>query len=654
MKNKIKILLIIFIVNILIMRISLDETNSVFGSKSYLGGNLVTTGDWTPPPVPKLYKYISDDVVNSSSNEQCWEKVEDEFGGEITYHYESYDDENLGSLRWGASFRNSKNSGDCGEFGEAIVKDFSGAPEGDVYWRVKACDERNNCSDWSEVGHFIIDNTAPVVEITYPSNGDIVSGEINLRGLITEENLWRYFYRVRNTTTNENLTSRTVYADSLNNETFYTWDTTGSPDGEYWIHLAARDKAGNRESESEDNIYVTVDNPPSKPTGLTIYEGYGDDKTEVGCDGTTNSRQITIEWNDNPEEDIDYYWLGTQFNTYHKEIYAPKNFYEANMTPGHNPYYYTIIAVDKNGNQSEISDICGNLTLSGNGNNNSTAGVVINEVYYDVDTDNRGSEGQDEWVELYNNSDTPVSLKDWTLTDNAGTKTITANKFIGPHEFVVISHDNRTCGTHWGCDPTKHINLGGSPGSGWLNNDGDYLILKNASGTEVDFVAWESGYDNSHQGWSISAGDGQSIARVSPGFDDNNNVNDWEVLGDDSEESPNPGTNPHSHIQVDISRNEQDLIVDFDNAEGFDKVKYSVFYQYRYEGEEIDMQIEGEKDKPIEVEQFSLDSLYFGSCSSLGVVCTPHRQVENVEVHLLYKNGNAILGSSSYDFDWQN
>lgn len=102
---------------------------------------------------------------------------------------------------------------------------------------------------------------------------------------------------------------------------------------------------------------------PSKPTGLTIYKGHDPaTRVVVGCGGYTNNPQITIDWNPNPESDIDYYWFGTKFKQYHKKVYAPTSEYHANMTPGHNPYYYTVIAVDKHGNQSEISEQCG-LTL---------------------------------------------------------------------------------------------------------------------------------------------------------------------------------------------------------------------------------------------------------------------------------------------------
>ena len=81
-----------------------------------------------------------------------------------------------------------------------------------------------------------------------------------------------------------------------------------------------------------------------------------------------------------------------------------------------------------------------------------SAGVVINEVYYDVASD-KGNEGDtsnpDEWVELYNNSDSQVNLKDWMLSDNSGSETIShANKYIPSKGYAVIAKSANTW-TYW-------------------------------------------------------------------------------------------------------------------------------------------------------------------------------------------------------------
>lgn len=102
---------------------------------------------------------------------------------------------------------------------------------------------------------------------------------------------------------------------------------------------------------------------PAKPTWGTIYKGHNTDaQNDIGCDSITNTPEVTFQWNKNTETDLKGYWFGTKFNSKHQWFDVGSNVKMANMTPGNNPYYYTIIAVDNAGNESEISDQCG-LTL---------------------------------------------------------------------------------------------------------------------------------------------------------------------------------------------------------------------------------------------------------------------------------------------------
>lgn len=97
---------------------------------------------------------------------------------------------------------------------------------------------------------------------------------------------------------------------------------------------------------------------PAKPQMLGIYKGHNSNEASfLGCDGVTSLTQIRIDWADNTEADLDYYWLGVAGNPKHKKVYA-NSFYDGNMTPGKASYYYTVIAVDKSGNESQISESC--------------------------------------------------------------------------------------------------------------------------------------------------------------------------------------------------------------------------------------------------------------------------------------------------------
>ncbi len=112
--------------------------------------------DRTAPPVPLLISPGNNVELNSSTLTQTWQQVSDNMGGNVIYNYESYDDPGLGSLRYAANYTNSANGN-----GQVITKHAEGAPNGDVYWRVRAVDERGNVSGWSQVWHFKIVNTLP-------------------------------------------------------------------------------------------------------------------------------------------------------------------------------------------------------------------------------------------------------------------------------------------------------------------------------------------------------------------------------------------------------------------------------------------------------------------------------------------------------------
>ncbi len=100
----------------------------------------------------------------------------------------------------------------------------------------------------------IIDNEAPIVEITAPSHGDTLSSVVDIRGTVFEEtelshyNISIYPGDADFNDFSQRIYSNTVYTpDGFVDELLHSWDTTEYADGEYLIRLAARDKAGNRD-----------------------------------------------------------------------------------------------------------------------------------------------------------------------------------------------------------------------------------------------------------------------------------------------------------------------------------------------------------------------------------------------------------------------
>jgi len=183
--------------------------------------------------------------------------------------------------------------------------------------------------------------------------------------------------------------------------------------------------------------------------------------------------------------------------------------------------------------------------------------IVINEVYYDV-ASNKGTENKNEWIELYNNLERPVDLKNWYLKDAAGhIKNINANVDIPAKGFAVLSHDNSTWSAYWTdyagvLSSAEVINLTGS--SSWLNNDSEYLGLFNEKDVEMDAVSW----GGNTQAFSPSVADvdeGHSISRKVKGVD-TDTAEDWmDTYSDSDSVGPNPGTNPHPP-SVEGSKNE--------------------------------------------------------------------------------------------------
>lgn len=147
--------------------------------------------------------------------------------------------------------------------------------------------------------------------------------------------------------------------------------------------------------------------------------------------------------------------------------------------------------------------------------------VVINEVYYDVGP-GKGNEGDnadpDEWVELYNNTGSPINLKNWTITDNDATRIISATDVNIPTNGFVLLSKNASTWTLWSEDPgAVIIAIGEKIGNG-LANTGDRLILKNHLGAEIDAMSY--GTDTSILNPSAAdVAEGHSLERFPPGAD---------------------------------------------------------------------------------------------------------------------------------------
>ncbi len=125
--------------------------------------------------------------------------------------------------------------------------------------------------------------------------------------------------------------------------------------------------------------------------------------------------------------------------------------------------------------------------------------VLINEVYYNVAKE-RGREGDDEWVELYNCGTGAVNLKNWHIADNKKNRLLSAVDLIVPAQSYVLISKSKLTWSKWNENADKIataaiIELLEPIGNG-LGNSGDRLTLYDAADQIADQISW--GNDQSY------------------------------------------------------------------------------------------------------------------------------------------------------------
>lgn len=145
--------------------------------------------------------------------------------------------------------------------------------------------------------------------------------------------------------------------------------------------------------------------------------------------------------------------------------------------------------------------------------------VVLNEVMYDPGA---GLPADGEWIELYNVGDAAIDLRGWSLADAAARDVLPQHE-LNPGQFVVISASDSVRQSYPDFNGDLIV-LGGRLGNG-LGNNGDRVMLSDASGAVVDAISW--GTDRAVLDPSIpDAPAGHSIERRVPGVD-TDTADDW-------------------------------------------------------------------------------------------------------------------------------
>lgn len=185
-------------------------------------------------------------------------------------------------------------------------------------------------------------------------------------------------------------------------------------------------------------------------------------------------------------------------------------------------YYYIVESTDATNNTTTSAE------YSFMAVNPEDIKVVFSEVFYDTP----GTDSVEEWIELYNNSPVTVSIGGWRIIDNNGSGTsytIPQGYSIAPGTYFTIALDSTGFNALYNYDADLYGTFAG------LNNAGDSLVLKNKSGTIMDAVAWEGGYNsNLPTNWGSTtepnAGTGYTIVRTNPATD-TDTYSDWSTNG---------------------------------------------------------------------------------------------------------------------------
>ena len=71
-------------------------------------------------------------------------------------------------------------------------------------------------------------------------------------------------------------------------------------------------------------------------------------------------------------------------------------------------------------------------------------GFRINKVYYDIKSPERGVENTNEWVEIYNQTNTDLDISGWEICDNTSCDTLPTTPLIPAKKYAVIVADPST------------------------------------------------------------------------------------------------------------------------------------------------------------------------------------------------------------------
>mgnify|MGYP001169426471 CR=1 FL=1 len=342
-----------------------------------------------------------------------------------------------------------------------------------------------------------VDNVVPSVVILSPSNNINVSEDVN----ITVTAMDTVGIQAATVWNGSGWSSLSLIEGSINNGNWsIVINTIALSDGLINFTINATDFNGN--FNDSEYVNVTVDNTNAKiyqfngnvvgnasVKGTIVINATSNDTSGVGVDNLTftiNSVNYVAEKNND-------YWNLT-FST-------------TGLSDGR--YNITAIATDYAGNDGVDH-------------------VVISEVMFDGP--GLDSSIENEWVELYNPTNSSVNLTGWDLRDEGGSVyDITSIIIISPRSTIIIAENATYFNQTYGINATVQddtFSMTDSTGN---------LTLRDSNNDAIDFTAW-----GNSASWNIDANAGNTTTR-NPVSGDINSPNDFS-----NNTLPTPGsvTNP--------------------------------------------------------------------------------------------------------------
>lgn len=188
MRKKSKVVMLLALITLFLPK-KFAISSAVFTDTVFSANQQISTGDWTPPPIPDLISPTNNSYVNTSGLVMDWTDVTDDISNPVYYIYQSANNPGFSPLAYESGHLSNSNI------------PAPGTPDGVYWWRVKTCDSLNNCSPWSVVWKVTVDNIVPITTLSFSGksinekvlnggfeaglSGWTTQGEVNLTGTET-------------------------------------------------------------------------------------------------------------------------------------------------------------------------------------------------------------------------------------------------------------------------------------------------------------------------------------------------------------------------------------------------------------------------------------------------------------------------------------